>query len=499
MAEVEAVSLRTTFILMLAFIVLGTFAFFDPLRLQQKKDQEKERNEHVFWLKEKKLSSLRIQTASLDLQLECANKEGCTFDGSADWNVLAPVKDEADSSSVGSLASSALNLNPVDKVDLEQLPDPLEFGFDKSSAVLELNIVGEAEPYRLSFGKETPVGPNTYALSNREPKRVYMVANYFPGMLKQELFHWRNKRLFKGLETGEIEAIDWRSNTGAFRLAKKEGVWSLESPLAAPANHIMSEGLASTLVFAAAKSLYAPETKEAKEAKKILSGKPAFQFTLQRKGATPMQLSLFQLAATKPGEKNFLAQVKGRETLYVVDSLQFARFGKPLLEYRERRVVSADDKSRANELQLTFPREKKRIFLKLESTDWQFAEGDKPEALSQTRIKNFVDSLASAEAFAFDKGPKSILFQRAPADLEVELRSNGAAIKKARFLVAARKEALTEGDIPGEVRVLGEDFLKLLPVRFADLFEANNKQVVIPAGEKQEESHDGHDHSAGEH
>ena len=53
-------SFRTTFILMIVFLILGTFAIFDPLRRQEKAEQKKERESHVLWLKDKKLASITV-------------------------------------------------------------------------------------------------------------------------------------------------------------------------------------------------------------------------------------------------------------------------------------------------------------------------------------------------------------------------------------------------------------------------------------------------------
>lgn len=480
-------SLKTTFVLMVTFLVLGSFALFDPFGLRAKREQEKEREGLVFWLKDKKLESIRVKHEKLEARFECAKKDGCEFDSSADWNLVAPVKDQADPSSVGSLASSTLSLNPVETVDLEHEPDPKEFGLDSPSAELELRVKGESEPYTLRFGKESAVGPNVYAVSNRAPKRIYMIASYFPGMLKKELFHWRNKRLFPKLESENVERIEWQTGSKIYAIRKDKGEWRLEKPLDAAANKIMSEGLVSTLVYASAKDVISESGGG--------RGKPVYQFSIRTKEGEE-KLSLYAAPPKSPGEKVFLAHASGAKGLYSVDATVFDRFGKDLLEYRERRMLSYDEKNGIDEMELYFPREKKRIVLKLAENDWTAAEGDKPaETLSQTRIKNFLDALSIAEATGFERGgANAALFRRVPGDLELQLRSSGALVKKLRFVLSGRNKVLSDGEMPNEVRILGEDFLKSLPVRFVDLYESHNKQVVVPAGAKES---DGHDHSPG--
>ena len=118
---------------MIVFLILGTFAIFDPLRRQEKAEQKKERESHVLWLKDKKLASITVAAKGSEVKLECAKKDvGCPFDGSGDWILTAPTQDNADSSAVGSLASTLLNLTHSEVVDFSgSTPDPKEFGLDQ--------------------------------------------------------------------------------------------------------------------------------------------------------------------------------------------------------------------------------------------------------------------------------------------------------------------------------------------------------------------------------
>ena len=56
-------SLRTSFVLMILFVGLGYFAFFEPLRTSERDDLAKEKEEHVAWLKDKKVASVEIPMA----------------------------------------------------------------------------------------------------------------------------------------------------------------------------------------------------------------------------------------------------------------------------------------------------------------------------------------------------------------------------------------------------------------------------------------------------
>ena len=53
-----------------------------------------------------------------------------------------------------------------------------------------------------------------------------------------------------------------------------------------------------------------------------------------------------------------------------------------------------------------------------------------------------------------------------------------------------RKRALTEAE--GDVRALGEAFLRTLPVRLTDLTQAANQTVVVKPEQKEDDGHHHH-------
>ena len=183
--EEQAVSLRTSFILMVLFLGLGYFAFFEPLRTQEKEETSKDQESHVVWLKGKKLQSIEIFGQS-PARMVCSRPDkACPFDGMGDWSLEKPVQDGADPAAVGTLASSLMNLTHNGKIDFETVPDEKEFGLDRPQAHVSLIVSGEQNPLILKFGKESAVGPNLYLSVSNDPKHLYLVPNYLPGMINK--------------------------------------------------------------------------------------------------------------------------------------------------------------------------------------------------------------------------------------------------------------------------------------------------------------------------
>ncbi len=471
-------SAKTTFVLMIVFMVVGSFAFFDPFGWEAKKEEKEEREKYVYWLKDKKLTSLSIEKDGQTILLSCKKAEGCPFDGTGDWQMKSPVEDLADPAAVGSLASAVLNMTFLDQVDFA--PGELkaqEFGLGKAKVLVQLQ--GEAKPKTLILGGAAPAGPNVYIQDAEQPNRLYVVASFFSQMLEKDLFHWRNKRIFPDLESDQIEELSF---SGKISVAgkKQDSKWNLVSPLQAPGNRIQWEGLVSTVVYLNAKSLHSLSGN---------LGKPELTIRLKVK-AGAREIQFFPKKGSQSGE--WIA-VEGKRS-FVVESYPLERFRKPLIEYRERKLFPLRVYADLEKVHFQFPREKSEISFAKQKDDWQPLE--KSDPISQTRIRTFLLRLLDmdAEFFVEKNSQGAKLLQSQVPDLVVEIEGKEFREKR-KFLVVGRKSALTEGLIASEAASMGETFLKWMPIRKSDFLEANNK-TVMPEGVKEEEE-DGHDHSHG--
>ena len=481
-------SARTTFLLMIVFLVLGYLAVFDPLKWKIQTEEKKEKEAKVFWLKDKKLQSIQLTTDKSRVKFECAGSDGCPFDINAKWNVIEPLLDNGDDSAIVSLARSILNLNSEDRVDLDNEPDPAEFGFNSNRGTLELVVKGEKEPYRLQLGKDTPTGGTTYAYTNRVAKRLFLIPTYFAENFKKDLFHWRNKRLFPAVDSEIIDRLSWKSaKEPNISFQKTDNSWFLQTPIEAPANYIHVEGLTSTLSYLTAAEVITGQK----------LGKPKLVIQFEGKGKK-YSLRLFEDNEKKSVSQKLIAEVPGQKNLFRVDGTQFDRFLKSSSEYRNRTLLSADERDRVFQVLFRFPRDKKEITVKKEGAEWKRTAGDSAqETLSSDRIREFVDSLATSDIERFsNKEEDRQKFESLTADVELELKdAAGSLIHKNRFLVEARKEVWTESDRPKELRVITGRILKLLPIRLQDLLSSGNQKIVTSPGE----GHDGKDILQHEH
>lgn len=474
-------SLKTIWILMVAFLSIGTFAIYDYLVLEDERESKKEQEQHVVWLKGKKLSSIKIQKGSELIRFECESKEGCTFDGTANWLVKEPVQDIADSSSVASLASSILNLTFQDKIDFDTPLDEAEFGLAESKLWAEIQLVGDSTPLKFKLGRSAPVGPNVYLQLNGETNRLFTVATLFSEMFDKDLFHWRNKRIFPGATVDAVDSLAWTFGNKKFAAKKEKGVWMLSEPVSALADYVMVESLVNTVVFASAKA-------EAKANASTKGLQKSLEVSFVEKG-NEQRFTLWEGADS-------LASSIDPKKLFVVDRIVFERFRKGMVDFRDRKILkNSPSLDSIEELTFEFPKDRWKATLKRVGGQWQSDKASE-DPISQDRINKFLRAYVSLEAKDFKGQTDRKVFNSKVPDAVV----TSPQLAAQKFVILNRKIATTEyGE--QELAHLSEDFTKLLPVREVDLRESGNKQVVEELkGEPHGESfppggdHSGHNH-----
>lgn len=485
-------SMKSTLALMVVLLGMLGFVLYDQTVGKPSREAKHEDQNHMLPLREKKLIHVTVKNGADKFELQCLNKDGCQLDGSGDWELESPIKDMADNSVVGSLAATLKGLSRTDKIDFDQGLDPNEFGFPETALSVDLILAGEKQPITLTLGKASPVGGKIYATSSVEPKSVSLVESTLPSLLKQGTFHWRNKRLLVGFTSEGVVSLDWKTRGVKTSAVKGKDGWNLLLPVAAPANDVMLEGLASTAAFVEAKSIYSRRGDP--EAKKALAGKPALELSIGREKGEPATMRLFAQPGAASNSPDFVAEVAGSENLYVVDGVPFERFQKPILEYRNRKLFPFADILSAERMEIKFPRDGGKTFVfQRKDGVWNQVGGEPPaEPLSQVRLVSFFAGMDEAQArdFVAASDPKAAAFGKGPADTEVKIGEKDTV--EAKFWLSERQFALTSGANPKEVKRFGADFLKVLPIRAQDLYESSNKKVILQ--EPAHGNHDAHDH-----
>lgn len=485
-------SKKTILVLSILFIVLGSFAVFDPFQLKEKREEKKEKETVLFWIKDKKLSEFTIADASQKIKynFRCQETSGCPVDSQSNWQILEPVTEDADSANISSFLNSLQTLSPIDRIEFkDQEPNLQEYGLDKDGLRLEFKIAGESGAYELKLGNKASVGDSLYAKASGK-NDVLLIATYFTDSLKKDFVHWRNKRFFKSLKTEAITELSWKNNGKLIAATQKDGFWNLKSPLEAKASSKIFNGLAGSIAFLSASRILEAK-KDAALLEKIEKDKSFVELTVKAEDKIS-NIRFFKIA---DGKSDHLFVKTDSQTWYgEVDLELFNRFTKELVDYRNRQILEYSEQAKIETMELEFPRDRARALFKRGADREWVQSGGEPVKLSLPRLNQFLDKLSAADVKDFLRDPAKIELLKKLQDLKIRLFDKEKKLMlEQSFLVSGKTAALTEGELKGELRLMGPDLLSVLPIRLKDLDIENNKQVVIES--HQQGDTDGHDHS----
>lgn len=478
-------SLKKTLALVFAALIIGSLAAWDFFWLKEERNEVKEREGLVFAWKDERVTRLHFIAAGKEARFECAKTEGCPLDYTGDWKMLAPVVDEGDPSNLGALLASLKNLAQVGKVEMESDGELEEYGLQKPTARMEILLRDKKDPFWVEVGGASAIGSNVYLRHSSSPRTVWVVASFFADQLKKDAWHWRAKRLLRGWETDQVTSFRWKRDGAQVEASKNGPIWTLEKPLRAPGNAIMVEGLLNSVIYANAREVE-NETGAVPPGAML-----AFEAWVTGKNKNETHLRVWKAPKSPKGANDVLVRIEGKPLLYRTDGTPFDRFNKPFDEFRQRRLLDFSVRNRMEKLTLRFPREKKSVDLKKNAQgDWERSGGETlPEALSQDRIKNFLDSLAATDVEGFTRQPALLSVYKGVGDLELSWGEK----ESLKFVVHQRSRALVNGELSGEARIMGGDFLALLPIRVTDLLVSSNKKVVVQEEKPPHNGHDDHD------
>jgi len=485
------VNLKTSFILTILFLLLGTFALFDPLRLKEKKEEQKSKDTKALWLKDAKIEWFALNANNIRVMLECEISDGCNFDGQGKWKTIEPAKDKGDAANIGAFLSAMKNLTPVEQVDIEASESLTEYGLDKPNAMVEFKLKGSSNIDYIKLGNASVIGSNVYAYTSMSPQKIFLVASNFSEQMKKDFFHWRNKKFFPTLEANEVKVLSWRNKKkNIFEFEHQGENWFFKKPIQAKTNQQIIDGLLNTILYLQVEKI-AFDDKTSIDAKKILQQEPILQVFLESEKKS--ELIFYKKNKKESGVKEqYYAVSPERNNIALVDAAALDRFNRDLIAFRDRKILSLEEKNSIEQLELHFPKEKKQITLERSGADWKRKDRSEWKGiLSQTRIKNFIDALGIAEAVNIVTEKNNPLDKY--VDLKLVITKNDKTKRDFRFLLKSKRYAVTKGELANEFKLMGEDFLKVLPIRFNDLEEKANKKVIVE--EKRDGQHE-HTHSS---
>ena len=245
---------------------LSAYVYFFEIKGEEQKAKEKEESEKVFSFQPDQITGLTLARPHEKIRL---------VRDAGQWTLQEPLQAPPDSDAIDRLLTSLQgarithNLGPTKDLSAYHLQEP--------ALTLELAAKAPKSLPALFVGDDSPTGGGTYArLGAGGP---VLIVSGLEGLRGATLFSLRDKTFFK-FDPAKLAALGLFHDKEEISLARKEGQWSLLSPVQAPAE----DSTISDLVYALER-LTVTEFVEEKPSASTLAAKglspPRFRIRLQ--------------------------------------------------------------------------------------------------------------------------------------------------------------------------------------------------------------------------
>ncbi len=309
---------KSTWILIALFLALGAYMVFVEEPAHQARQEAGEKEGLVF-------PDLEVEAVTA-LSLESRRGAVRVLRGEGNrWAVTEPVEDRADDGKVRTLLSSLKNLKAQREVAGPDA-DVTAFGLQEPEVVVR---VGEGEA--LSIGALNPAGDSRYLRLGDGPVRIVDQSAVSGFLVEPD--DLRSKNVLDAFPWESLATVEIRPAEGEpLRLAKHEGAWRIEAPIAAEADPEEAKKVAEKLRWTRIEGFLDPEPEDAAE--KLASGTTV---VLTAEGGEPITVRLAAADGTTWAESS------GRSGIFTLgtDVLEAFRVSAETLRRKKPLLVEA--------------------------------------------------------------------------------------------------------------------------------------------------------------
>lgn len=371
--------LKSTIALLVVLVGLGGYIYFYEAGREPADPNAKPK---AFELSSDNIDELQIKNA--DGQTSRVQRAGDT------WQLVEPVKADADAGVVGTVTSNLASLE-VQRVVEENPADLKQYGLDPARIDLGFRLRDQKEFEHLLVGEKTPTGGDLYAKRPNE-NRVFLVSAFLDSIFNKAPFDLRDKAILK-FERDKAEGVEVVKGTSAIQFARNGTDWRIVKPAAARADYAAAEGLLTRL----SSTQMLKVVSESGDLRMYGLDRPSLTATVMT-GSSRATL----LLGRKADEGGFFAKDAARPEVFTVEEALATDLGKEIAEFRRKDLFDARSFS-ANRLELRRGSET-LAFEKSESggqTTWKNAAGQNAET---AKVEDALTKLSGLQAQSFQAG-----------------------------------------------------------------------------------------------
>jgi len=369
---------RNLLILAIIVVVLGAYVLFYE-RHQMTTEEKAERTDMIFPdLDRDRVVAVDIRNSHGEFRIE---KRG------DDWRLVSPIDFPADSTAVGSMLSSVVNLKEQRRLEAGEV-EPAAYGLDRP----ELSVTLTTEDdfiVELLVGDKTPLGSNR-AIQISGDAGIILCSEFFVDDIDKELADWRSRDLVDVAVT-DVASVQVVAGSDRIHAVRQGDSWRLLEPLEDVADQDHMRNLLQDL-----NNIRIEEFLDGAPDQVALGlDAPSYRITIVRSdGANPVRLDFG--AINEENGSTRVACRRGEDEYFWVSDAAAIRLAKAPVRWRSATVHHFDTWDAEA---LTISTGDATVTLERSEGLWRSPDGGE---LDYTAVQDRLRALADLEAIEYD-------------------------------------------------------------------------------------------------
>ena len=309
--------LTSTLLLVVVLAGLGGYIYFvDSKKPAASADGSSEKKEKVFAVESPKINELRITYKGESSLLKKTD---------TGWQLVEPVKAEADPTEAIGLASSITQVEIVRVID-DKATNLEQFGLANPAIAIEYKAEGGASG-SLKLGNKNATQGEMYAMKN-DDNRVFLVSSFQETSFNRGSFELRDKKILK-FDREKADSLVLAKGAASMELSRTGSEWKVVKPVASRSEYATIEGFLTRLSSSNMSKLV---EENATDLAKYGLDKPSMTVTIGAGSAKTV------LEVGKTENDQMYARDASRPMVFTVDSALQVDLIKNFDEYRKKEL-----------------------------------------------------------------------------------------------------------------------------------------------------------------
>jgi hypothetical protein len=394
---------KGTSILLIVFLILGSYVYFAEYRGRDERQKQEEAKKKAFQVEEKDITDITLKYP--DRTIEGVKK------GEKQWEFVSPTGIETDPDEWQMLASNIPRIEREDTV-AQNAQDLTPFGLKEPRVTVAAKLTN-GKTIEISFGAENPRKTYHYA-KLAGSNDVFLAPNNWATTFTRTVSDLRNKKVLN-FETEDIDSVKIAAGSTDLDVQKAGEHWQIKTPIDAAAEDTEVTSLVSSMKFARASSF-----PNGIDAKKVGLEPPAIRISLHDKKANADRVLL--IGTTSETDK-YYARDASRDVIFIIDKEIPDKARRPVFDWRDKSITRIDRNAIE---QIDILRGTEKLSINKVDADWKLSDGrkvqwDKVSTLLTTmefdKAKDVIDQPKALSTYGLDKPRLEAVFQKGSSEI----------------------------------------------------------------------------------